>query len=156
MKPEEGLTQGSKNQCQQLFERENTVPVDSLFRDDLFESVSQQIQTRNEAKVIQHISRLIVPSAEHIAIRGSKELGTLIESVNEGWNNSISLTNTRRELDYAVGFRRETFSEEHLKKLQPFVEELTDSLFFMGTWYMYFPFSTCEVKCGAAALDIAD
>lgn len=26
----------------------------------------------------------------------------------------------------------------------------------MATYYMYFPFLTCEVKCGAAALDIAD
>jgi hypothetical protein len=26
----------------------------------------------------------------------------------------------------------------------------------MATWRMYFPFFTCEVKCGAAALDIAD
>lgn len=26
----------------------------------------------------------------------------------------------------------------------------------MSTYYMYFPFLTCEVKCGAAALDIAD
>ncbi len=26
----------------------------------------------------------------------------------------------------------------------------------MATWQMFFPFLTCEVKCGAAALDIAD
>ena len=26
----------------------------------------------------------------------------------------------------------------------------------MATWRMYFPFLTCEVKCGAVALDIAD
>jgi hypothetical protein len=26
----------------------------------------------------------------------------------------------------------------------------------MATWQMYLPFLTCEVKCGAAALDIAD
>ncbi|KAI4133030.1 MAG: hypothetical protein LQ347_002335 [Umbilicaria vellea] len=26
----------------------------------------------------------------------------------------------------------------------------------MATWYMYFPFLTCEVKCGAAAHNIAD
>ncbi|KAK4664137.1 uncharacterized protein QC763_0082780 [Podospora pseudopauciseta] len=26
----------------------------------------------------------------------------------------------------------------------------------MATYYMYFPFLTCEVKCGAAGLDIAD
>ena len=34
--------------------------------------------------------------------------------------------------------------------------ELTDTSFFMATYYMYFPFLTCEVKCGAAALDVAD
>jgi predicted nucleic acid-binding protein len=28
--------------------------------------------------------------------------------------------------------------------------------FFMSTYYMYFPFLACEVKCGAAALDVAD
>jgi hypothetical protein len=26
----------------------------------------------------------------------------------------------------------------------------------MATYNMYFPFLTCEVKCGAAALDVAD
>ncbi|KAF2470890.1 uncharacterized protein BDR25DRAFT_325227 [Lindgomyces ingoldianus] len=26
----------------------------------------------------------------------------------------------------------------------------------MATYYMYFPFLTCEVRCGAVALDIAD
>jgi hypothetical protein len=26
----------------------------------------------------------------------------------------------------------------------------------MATYYIYYPFLTCEVKCGAAALDIAD
>ncbi|KAK5080088.1 hypothetical protein LTS08_008742 [Lithohypha guttulata] len=31
-----------------------------------------------------------------------------------------------------------------------------DQSLFMGTYYMYFPFLMCEVKCGAAALDIAD
>ncbi|KAK1807198.1 hypothetical protein LTR12_018459, partial [Friedmanniomyces endolithicus] len=40
--------------------------------------------------------------------------------------------------------------------MQPIVGELTDQSFFMATYYMYFPFLTCEVKCGAAVLDIAD
>ena len=34
--------------------------------------------------------------------------------------------------------------------------ELTDLSFFMAIYYLYFPFLTCEVKCGAAALDVAD
>ncbi|KAK5548032.1 hypothetical protein LTR46_011978 [Exophiala xenobiotica] len=51
---------------------------------------------------------------------------------------------------------REAFTETQLQKLQPFVGDLTDNSFFMGTWYMYFPFFSSEVKCGAAALDVAD
>ncbi|KAK0829575.1 hypothetical protein LTS02_018306, partial [Friedmanniomyces endolithicus] len=45
---------------------------------------------------------------------------------------------------------------QQLQKLQPFVGELVDMSYFMATYYMYFPFLTCEVKCGAAALDVAD
>lgn len=155
-KSKKGVTQESKKWCRLLLESDNDVPDDSLFRDDLFEAVCEEIQNRNEAKVIQDISRLIVPSAQQMAVRGSKGLEVLIESVNEGWNNSIPLTKTRPQSDYAVGFRREAFTEEQLQKLQPFVGQLSDTSFFMATWFMYFPFLTCEVKCGAAALDIAD
>src|SRR5258708_1359090 len=79
-------------------------------------------------RVIRDISLLIVPSAESLAIRGDKHLRCLIESVNEGWNNSIPLTATRPQPDYAVGFRREAFTEEQLGKLQPFVGELTQRI----------------------------
>jgi hypothetical protein len=98
---------------------------------------------------------MIVPSAESLAIRGDRHLRCLIESVNEGWNNSIPLTKPRPQQDYAVRFRREAFTNEQLGKLQPFVGELTDQS-FMATYYLYFPFLTCEVKCGAAALNVAD
>ncbi|KAK1809904.1 hypothetical protein LTR12_015728 [Friedmanniomyces endolithicus] len=36
------------------------------------------------------------------------------------------------------------------------VGDFNEQSYFMATWYMYFPFLTCEVKCGAAALDVAD
>jgi len=57
-----------------------------------------------------------------------------------------------------VGFRREAFTKEQLDKLAPFIGNFIsgDQSYFMATYYMYFPFLTCEVKCGAAALDIAD
>ncbi|ELR05319.1 hypothetical protein VC83_01566 [Pseudogymnoascus destructans] len=111
---------------------------------------------RNEARVVQDIARLIIPSAETLATFGSKHLGSLVESVNEGWNNSIPITQTRPQPDYAVGFGRKAFTEDQIKRLQPFVGELTDNSYFMATYYMYFPFLTCEVKCGGAALDVAD
>ncbi|KAL8650891.1 MAG: hypothetical protein Q9210_003554 [Variospora velana] len=150
------INDASKNTCQKLRETHQSVPADTIFRDDLFEETCEAIRNRNEARVIRDISLLIVPSAESLVIRGDKHLRCLIESVKEGWSSSIPLTGTRPQPDYAVGFRREAFTEEQLEKLQPFVGELTDKSFFMATYYLYFPFLTCEVKCGAAALDVAD
>lgn len=151
-----GITDTSKTVCRFLLEAEQVVPEDSLFQDDLFEETCNMIQDRNEAKVIQDIARLIVPSAQSLAIGGAKGLKTLIESVNEGWDNSIALTKPHPQPDYAVGFKRTAFTEDQLKKIQPFIGGFSEISFFMGTYFMYFPFLTCEVKCGAAALDIAD
>jgi hypothetical protein len=66
------------------------------------------------------------------------------------------VTKTCPQPDYSVGFRREVFTEEQLKRLKLFVGDLTDTSLFMATYYMYFPFLTCKVKYGAVALDIAD
>jgi hypothetical protein len=151
-----GIADTSKTVCRTLLEAEQIVPKDSLFQDDLFDETCEMIQDRNEAKVIQDIARLIVPSAQSLAIRGAKRLKTLIESVNEGWDNSIALTKPRPQPDYAVGFKRTAFTEDQLKKIQPFIGGFSEMSLFMGTYYMYFPFLTCEVKCGAAALDVAD
>ena len=154
-----GITSESKNMCEALLREAQDVPRDSLFRDDLFESTMRKMRTRNETRVIRDVSLLIVPSAEISATYGADSLDCLIESVNEGWNDSIPVTKTRPQPDYAVGFRREAFTEDQLRRLEPFVGEVTDSRnesYFMATYYMYFPFLTCEVKCGAAALDIAD
>ena len=66
---------------------------------------------------------LLVPSAQALAIRSAK-LECPIESVNEGWNNSVSLTGTRPQPDYSVGFKRTAFTEDQLKKLSPFIGDL--------------------------------
>jgi len=153
-----GITDASKSFCRTLLEKEQTVPQDSLFRDDLFDRTCRKLQDRNEARVIQDISRLIVPSAETLATYGATRLEHLIESVNEGWNSAIPFYGPRPQPDYSVGFGRSAFTKEQLEKLTPFVGEITDTLtsYFMATWQMYFPFLTCEVKCGAMALDVAD
>jgi hypothetical protein len=152
------VTSTTKTLCRTLLEKQQTAPENSLFRDDIFESTCEKIHNRNEARVILDISRLIVPSAESLATFGAKHLDILIESVNEGWNNSIPLTGTCPQPDYSVGFKREAFTDDQLTKLSPFIGDFItgDQSFFMATYYMYFPFLTCEVKCGAAALDIAD
>ncbi|KAI1092911.1 hypothetical protein F5B19DRAFT_501885 [Rostrohypoxylon terebratum] len=130
------IASDSKILCGKLLEGEHTGPENSLFGDDLFDLTCQKIHNRNEAR----------------------RLEILAESVNEGWNNSIPLTGTRPQPDYSVGFQREAFTEEQLQKLAPFIGEFLngDLSFFMATYYMYFPFFACEVKCGAGGLDVAD
>ncbi|KAF2001131.1 hypothetical protein P154DRAFT_490438 [Amniculicola lignicola CBS 123094] len=157
-KDEEGIKDESKILCRTLLESDQTVPQDSLFRDDLFEAICRKIQNRNEAMVIQDISRLIVPSAQNLTIYGAKHLGILIETANEGWNNSRPFIGTRPQPDYSVGFRREAFTEDQLKKLEGLVGDVIagDMSFYMATYFMYLPFLTCEVKCGDAALNTAD
>ena len=153
-----GITEKSKETYLNLLDAKQTVPTDSLFRDNIFKRTCQNIRNRNETRVIRDISLLIVPSAETLATYGAKHLDILIDNTNEGWNNSIPLTSTRPQPDYSVGFKREVFTKDQLNKLAPFIGDFIagDQSFFMATYYMYFPFLTCEVKCGAAALDIAD
>jgi hypothetical protein len=153
-----GITDASKSLCRILLEKEQTVPQDSLFRHDVFDKACRKIQDRNEARVVQDITRLIVPSAETLATYGATHLDPLIESVNEGWNSAEPFYGPRPQPDYSVGFGRSAFTDDQLEKLQPFVGEVADTFtsHFMATWQMYFPFLTCEVKCGAAALDVAD
>ncbi|KAK0895149.1 hypothetical protein LTR91_023414 [Friedmanniomyces endolithicus] len=40
--------------------------------------------------------------------------------------------------------------------MHPIIGDFNEQSYFMATWYMYFPFLTCEVKCGPAALGVAD
>ena len=147
-----------KTLCKALLERDQTVPQDSLFRDDLFKKTCEKVRNRNEAIVVQDITRLIVPSAENLAIYGAKHLNYLYETVNEGWTSMAEFEGTLPQPDYSVGFGRSAFTREQLDKLKPFVGEPGSKLttYLMATTRMYFPFFSCEVKCGAAALDVAD
>jgi len=108
--------------------------------------------------VIRDIGSLIVPSAQTLATYGATHLNHLYECVNEGWNSVIPFHGTRPQPDYSVGFGRSAFTEEQLKRLEPFVGEIGSKAltYFMATTRMYFPLPTCEIKCGAAALDVAD
>ncbi|KAF2754833.1 hypothetical protein EJ05DRAFT_503776 [Pseudovirgaria hyperparasitica] len=153
----EGPTEASINVCRRLLDGEQSVPEDSLFNDDIFKDTCDEIRNRNEAKVVRDIAKLIVPSPRRSKTRGTNRYRSpLTESVSEGWTNSIPLIKSCPRPDFAVGFSRLAFTEERLAKLAPFIGDLTDTSVFMGTFYMYLPFLTCEVKCGAAALDVAD
>ncbi|KAK3340983.1 hypothetical protein B0H65DRAFT_474215 [Neurospora tetraspora] len=152
-----GITDTSKQLIRDLLNGKQSVPQGTLFDDPIFVNACRNLENKNEARIIQDVSRLIVPSAESLAL-WNKTCKCLVESVNEGWNNSIPLTSTRPQPDYSVGFKRDAFTKDQLDKLSPFIGDVAtgDQSFFMATYYMYFPFLTCEVKYGDAGLDIAD
>ena len=160
----QGIEKDSKNECQTLLNTDQTVPKDSdtLFRDDWFQATCEKLRDRNGARVVNDIARLIVPSAETLATFGAIQLEDLVVGMNERWNESIPLTPTaaRPQPDFCVGFRRSAFTNEQLKKLEPFTGNIFASTklcsFLLATWRIYFPFFTCEVKCGLKGLDIAD
>jgi len=151
-----GLTEASLTSCKTLLNSEQAVPKDSLFRDDLFRTTCDKVQDKNEARVIRSITPYIVPSVEDLETLGATHLEHLIEGVNEGWIGSIAVEGPKPQPDYSVGFRRSAFTDEQLKKVDPLIGSVYETSFFVATYRMYFPFLTCEVKCGAAALDVAD
>ncbi|KAI9673062.1 MAG: hypothetical protein M1829_004376 [Trizodia sp. TS-e1964] len=154
----QGISKASKALCETLLESEQSVPGVSLFQGDLLEKTCQKLTGRNQALVARDISLLIVPSAQTLATFGATKLQILMESAKEGWRSTIPVMGPLPQPDYSVGFGRSAFTKQQVEKLRPFVGDLTDnfSSFFMATWQIYFPFLTCEIKCGTQSLDVAD
>ncbi|KAF2258832.1 hypothetical protein CC78DRAFT_556331 [Lojkania enalia] len=100
---------------------------------------------KNEARIIRDVLQLIVPSAEVLAVRGAKSLKILAER-------------TRPQPDFSIGFKREAFIKEQLDKLALFISNVIsgDQLYFIVTYYIYFPFLTYKVKYSAVVFNIAD
>jgi len=160
-----GVTAESKELCQTLPNELQPLPEHTLFsKNVLFEKTWERIRGENETKVVRDFSQLIVPSADILADSGAKHIEILRETVNVCWTNSITFLNPpgsrpcpRPQPDFGLGFKRDAFSQEQLQKLQPFIGNLIiDATLIAATYKLYLTFFSTEVKCGAAALDIAD
>lgn len=151
-----GISDTSTSLCQTLLNSDQVTPTYSLFHDDLFYETCLSVQSRNEARIIRDITPLICPSAEVLAIHNYITPNLLTDGVDQGWNNSIPITKVRPQPDYSVGFSQSAFSKGQISKLSPYIGGLYDASFFMATFFMHFPFLTCETKSGVAGLDIAD
>lgn len=147
-----------REDCKSLLERCQTHPDDTLFGDKSFQRTCEKIRNRNKAVVVQDISRLIIPLAINLAILGASQLNNLFETVKQGWNSIEPFEGSRPQPDYAVGFNVSAFTQRQLDNLRPYIglpgSEIVGR--FLATPDKYFPFLTCEVKCGSDALDITD
>jgi hypothetical protein len=151
-----GISDASKKLLEKLLHSKQSTPRDTIFRDDVFDKHCQKVKGKNESRILQDLSPLLVPSAETFASFGAKHLDGVVESVNEGWNNCYPITKTRPQPDSAFGYGRSAFSDDQLDKLRPTLGDPSFLSYFKTTFYMYFPFLTKEVKTGVMGLDIAD
>lgn len=145
--------------CRSLLISTQSVPSNTLFRDDLFEETCRKLLDRNEARIVEDISPLLAPSAETLATYGASELKHLVFNVNERWGESIPITDVRPQPDRCAGFSRFAFTEDQLQKLRPYLGSLLPVNYFsvfLATWRMMFPFFACEAKSGVGELDVAD
>lgn len=150
------ISKESRDLCAALLDHGQELPRESLFDDDIFVTTCQRVASSKEATVVRDILPLIVPSVEILAARKPK-LECLIEGVNEAWSHCQPIL-SRPQPDYSVGFRREAFTQDQLNKMAPAIGNFIagDQSLFLATSEIHFPFLTCEVKCGAEALDFAD
>ena len=156
-KPEMPPINECKSLCQTLLHTQQSTPKDTIFRDDLFETACDNMRNKNEARVVQDIARLLVPSPETLTMFGAKHLKHLIETVDESWIKSIPLIKgPRPQPDFAVGLKSSAFTSDQLKKLQPSIGDWQTTSHLVATDEMFFPFLIAEVKCGNEALNIAD
>ncbi len=142
--------------CKTLLNSEQTVLKDSLFWDDIFKTTCCKVQNRNEPQVIHSISLYIASSVKNLKTLSATQLRCLIKNINEGWTGSISVKGPQPQLNYFVEFRQSVFTVKQLNRLDLLISTIYDTFFFITTYWMYFLFLTCKVKCSAAALDVAD
>ena len=111
----EEITMESEEMCQKLLNMSQPLPEGSVFADDLFKKTLKMLQNESEARIMVDLARLIVPSAEILAIRGAKTLENLKETINSGWNNTVPMLGARPQPDFSLGFKRHSFNTEQLR-----------------------------------------
>jgi hypothetical protein len=151
-----GLSDTSEHLLERLLHTAQIPPDNTIFQKDRLPGHLRKLKGKNEARILQDLSPLLVPSAESLATCGANHLASIVESVNEGWNNCFPITKPRPQPDSAFGYGTSAFSEQQLDKLRPVLGDASFSSYFKATYYMHFPFLTKEVKTGTSGLDIAD
>jgi hypothetical protein len=147
----------ASNDCQQLCDdflnSEYDTPDHSPFNGDMFWTALDRVRSRNELRVRRDVTPLIMPSAELLYLHGCVDLEHLIEELDAEWSKCSSLAGPQPKPDFCVGLMSSAFTEKEILKLKSYTAPNRATLV---TEHLYFPFLTCEVKCGEQALNRAD
>jgi hypothetical protein len=107
--------------------------------------------------VFRDITPLIVPSVELLYIFVAAHLEHVREDLNTLWTKCICLaTGPRPKPDFAVGLKESIFTQTEREKLTPYIGGSYETCYVKVTSDIFFPFLTCEAKCGEVGLAVAD
>lgn len=142
-----GLGRQDEDLCRELLERDQSLPKNTLFDDEVLGETCARIQHRNETMIFRDVTPLIAPSAEILASRGETHLSILCESTNEVWTYAQPIIRLQPQPSYAVGFKAQAFTEEQFSKVTEFFDDrcTAETSPIMGTSYMFFPCFSCEI-----------
>lgn len=149
----QGLDAERRRQCDELLMHQTDVPLNTLFSDSTFKATIDSLSSRNAARIMHDIGRLLVPSAETLGLQGAAHLRHLTENIREEWSEAIPFAGARPRPDYCVGFSDASFSPAQLAKLAPLVGAPWDWSLYNATHQMLFPFLIVEVAGGSGTGD---
>ncbi|MCJ1355109.1 MAG: hypothetical protein MMC33_005100 [Icmadophila ericetorum] len=151
------ISKDDKDLCTSFLNANQLTPMHSLFQDSLFKNTASRYLHRSETMVFRDITPLITPSAELLHVFGSTHLAHVREDINAIWTKCICLASgPRPKPDFAVGLKSSAFTGIELQKLTPYVGGPKEICFIKVTNDIFFPFLTCEAKCGEVGLTVAD
>ena len=137
------ISDNCRRLCNSILEADYPPPQGPLFQRDKLLKVLDQVQFRNEARVVRDITPIVVPSAELLFISDQPGLEHITEAMNAEWVQCDTLCGPRPKPDFVAGISPSAFSKEDKEKLKMNHTSACPNLFPEN---MYYPFLICEVK----------
>ena len=149
---EAALGQHGKELCKDLLNAAYEPPPYSLFEGELFWKTLESVRNENEARIVRDVQPNIIPSPEILSLRGLSKINYLKERIVTPWSNVVSFAGPQPCPDFTVGLSPSAFTSAEIDQLNR--QPVDAPSRFTGD--LYFPFFTCEAKCGANGLDESD
>ena len=148
------LADSSKEFCATLCAAQYDPPQHSLFQGDLLWELLERAANKNEPRVERDITPELIPSPEHLHIRGvANGLEHVTEELRAIWTRCMVLAGPSPTPDVAIGLRSSAFTSAEVQKLHSYNAPERPTAVRAN---LYFPFLLCEVKCAENGLSIAD
>lgn len=95
-----GITEASERFCQSLLDNKQVIPMDTIFRDDIFDDTCEKLRGKNKARIFKDCTPLIVPWVEaHVSLSANRALILRLKvSIKVGTIRTLSQSLVRSQI----------------------------------------------------------